>query len=242
MIGFCAKTTTSERTRELEHVPFCPKVQIAMSTTAPAFTPIGVARPAAPFLLGFDCLATKTAAMLADAKARGLSWCGCYLETLKAPERDLIFSYELAIALLTEADTFDVLTASIGTAKGLLAAGLARDLGAPLGVHVTIDFEKPKAGSDPAGYLNAKSDSLESGGYPACLYAGLPEPLSSSALYNTHPRRYWKGGGAVPEPQCGWCVVQLEPLQGLTLGGVPVDMDVMKQDYAGRVLTLWYPG
>ena len=213
-----------------------------MSTSAPVpFTPIGVARDAAPYLLGFDCLVPKTAAMLADAKARGLSWCGCYLETLNASQRDLVFSYDMAIALLTEADTFDVLTATIGTAKGLLAAKAARALAAPLGVHVTIDYEDPKAGSQSAAYINAKSDSLEAGGYPACFYAGEPDPLTAAATYNTHPRRYWKGGGAVPEPQCGWCVLQLEPLQGLELGGVAVDVDVTKADYEGRVLTLWYP-
>lgn len=180
--------------------------------------------------------------MLAQAVALGHKWCGQYVETLAANPGTVqrIFSHGLAIALLTEADTFDVLTAAIGTARGLLSAQAARGLGAPVGVHMTIDFEEPKAGSQPAPYLDARSDAQEGQGYPACLYAGLPEPLTGSGLYNTHPRRYWKGGGKVPEPDCGWCVVQLEPLEGLLLAGVAVDMDVTKEDYEGRVLTLWF--
>jgi hypothetical protein len=201
----------------------------------------GVARACAPFLLGFDVLEPVTEPMLQAATARGFQWIGRYLETLKPAERDLIFRYGFGIAPLLEAMTVQVLTAATGSARGELADAQASAIGTPLGVHVTIDLELPRAGSDVLGHVDALADRILSGRRGAALYVGVPQPLDGANLFAARPNRYWRGAGDVPEPACGWAALQLEPLEGVVLAGTKVDVDVSQADRFSRVLTMWWP-
>lgn len=201
---------------------------------------VGTARPLAPFQLGFDVLSPVTEAMLQEATARGMTWVGRYLNVLSPSEVTLLFDYGMGILPYTEAMTSAPLTDATGRSYGKACAAHAATLGIPEGVHVAIDLEAPAEGSDAAHHVNAMSEILRGQGRPSALYVGVPQPLSGPELFRLAPNRYIKGGGAAAEPPCGWSAIQLEPLEGLTLAGVKVDVEVSKFDYLGRALMLWW--
>lgn len=201
----------------------------------------GVARQIPPFSLGFDCLAPCSNAVARRAKASGFSWIGRYLDNLTIQERGGIFDAGLAIVPVSVAVTHAVLTADLGAHRGAELGREAVALGCPPGVHLFLDLESTMAGSDCAGYINAASEAIAAAGYAAGLYAGMPQPLSGSELYELAPTRYWRGGGAVPEPQCGFCVLQLPPLDQVMFEGQRVDVDIVCCDFKGRTPIGWYP-
>lgn len=209
---------------------------------------VGVARVATPYMLGFDCLTEVTDAMLAEAGSYRFEWVGRYLEILTIAERNRIFAAGLAIAPLTEATTKDVLTATTGTVRGVQTRDRASSLAMPPAVSIVIDFEDPMAGSNVPAHVNAMAAEIRGGHYGAALYLGEPEPLTSAEVFALSPFPYWKGAGrlvdasgGLVEPACGWACLQLSPLEGATLAGVPVDVNVTQRDYKGRSLVLWWP-
>lgn len=124
-------------------------------------------------------------------------------------------------------------------------------LGVPKGVTVWLDLEGLNAfKSDPvilAGKINLWADKVNAAGYVAGLYVGVPQPFTSDELYALHVKRYWRGQGSVrdrfnalAEPtKCGWCMTQTFP--SVVRAGVLVDVDIIGQDYQGRVPT-WLLG
>jgi hypothetical protein len=209
---------------------------------------VGVARAAAPFLLGFDVLAPPTEGMLQAATARGMRFCGAYLDTLTAATRDRIFHYGFGILPYTAALVHEPLSILTGRARGVWANERAAALEMPTSVHVGIDLELPAAGSDCGGHVDAMAVTLQAAQRGAALYVGVPQPLTGRQLFALLPDRYIKGAGRVvdaadnlAEPGCGWAALQLEPVEGLLLAGVKVDVEVTKIDYEGRALVLWWP-
>lgn len=211
---------------------------------------IGVARALPPFWLGFDCLGEITDAMLDEAPTHNFKWCARYLENLTPAERDRIFARGLGILPLTEATVKEPLTAGTGLQRGAQTITHARALEMPPGPHIVIDFEAPAAGSDAPAHINnmAAIFTAPGAGFGAALYVAVPQTLGSGELFSLKTNRYIKGGGRIvdrfgnlAEPQCGWCAVQLEPLEGIKLAGKPVDVQISKLDYLGRGLTLWWP-
>ncbi len=83
------------------------------------------------------------------------------------------------------------------------------------------------ASRDPAGYVGAG--------------AGLTAAEWSQTLVD----RYMRSCSYVPEPVEGFSCEQLSPgnthVHGVTNPTLLVDYDVMRQDYRGRVMTLWAP-
>jgi hypothetical protein len=212
-------------------------------------TPVGVARALPPFWLGFDCEEPATDAMIADAVSRGFRFVGRYVNNLDAAERDRIFAQGLGILPYTFAFVTEPMSAATGELYGgHMASVCIGALSMPPTVHVAIDLEKPAAGSLVAPHVNAFSRKLEDVGLGPALYVGVPQPATSVELFRMIPNRYIKGGGrivdaggALAEPACGWCCIQLEPLDLYELGGVRVDVEVSKLDYEDRALTLWWP-
>lgn len=204
-------------------------------------TPIGVARPPPLFSLGFDILGPVSGAMIQDAKLAGYRWIGRYLHNLTPAEVSLIFAQKMGIAPLTFAPTTVVLNASTGVTYGTQAVHQARNLSVPPTVDITADYESPMAGSDGGAHLASFWQQLVGNGYGDCLYVGGPEDLNSAQLMALPFTGYWKGGGWVPEPSCGWKNIQLEPLEGVTFGGVKCDSDIAKADYKGRRAMMWWP-
>lgn len=118
-------------------------------------------------------------------------------------------------------------------------------LGLPKGTTVFLDLEGMAAyKTNPAELIakvNAWADAVTSAGYVAGLYVGVPQPLTSEELYALRVQRYWRGQGSVrdrnnalAEPSgCGWCMTQMYPSH--FRGGVWVDVNMVGQDYKGRV-------
>jgi hypothetical protein len=179
--------------------------------------------------------------MLQDAKLAGFKWVGRYLHNLTAQEVSIIFAMKLGIAPLTFAPTAVVLTASTGVQYGTQAVHQARGLQIPPKVDITVDYESPMAGSDGPAHLTGFWQQLVGNGYGDCLYVGGPEDLNAGQLMAQPFTGYWKGGGQVPEPACGWKNIQLEPLEGVTFGGAKCDANVSKSDYRGRAYQMWWP-
>lgn len=200
---------------------------------------VGVARPAPLFGLGFDCYAPVTGAICQDAKLAGFKYVGRYLHNLTSQERDVIFANGLAIWLLTYAPTSEVLNASTGVKYGTQTAHQAISLSTPPSVDVTIDFESPMIGSDGPAHINAYAHTLMSANYGAPLYVGGPEPLNGAQLYSLAVHPYVRGGGMMPEPACGWAIIQLTPLDQ-DMFGTRVDVSIACADYRGRRVTMWY--
>jgi hypothetical protein len=202
---------------------------------------VGVARACPPFTLGFDVFEPVTEVMLQEATAKGLKFAGRYLENLTVAEVGLLFRYGFGILPYTEAMTKTPLSVATGLARGELACAQGDGVGCPPLVHIGIDLELPAEGSDCEGHIDAMSDALLAKNRGAALYVGDPQPLTGSQLFQRRPNRYIKGGGRVAEPLCGWAALQLEPLEGMILAGVKVDVEVSKLDYQGRALVLWWP-
>lgn len=201
----------------------------------------GIARPVVPFSLGFDCLAPVSNQVARIAKADGFIWVGRYLENLTIAERDGIFDAGLGIALLTEAITGTVLNAGTGAQQGHAAVLQAVHLAVPPAVHITGDNENPHTGSDVSAHSNAFVEAVRAGGYDGAMYVGAPQTLNAVQLYMCLADRYWRSGSLVPEPACGWCIIQLSPLDRTMFGGQRVDVDITCLDFRGRAMVMWWP-
>lgn len=131
-----------------------------------------------------------------------------------------------------------------GHYDGPAAVAQAKALGLPSGTSVFLDVEGDTAmglaDGELIGKINGWADAVAGAAYLPGLYVGVPQPLTSAALYGTRVVRYWRGqgsirdrSGALAEPTCGWCMTQMWPSQ--TCGGILVDWNIVGQDYHGRV-------
>jgi hypothetical protein len=201
----------------------------------------GVARPALPFALGFDCYEPVSNQTARIAKADGFTWVGRYLENLTVAERDSIFGAGLGIALLTQATTDVALSAATGAQQGRAEVLRALKLAVPPSVHITGDNEAAFPGSDVPAHSDAFVSAVRAGGYDGAMYVGAPQTLDAAQLYACLADRYWRAGSLVPEPACGWCIIQLSPLDRTMFGGQRVDVDVTCLDFRGRAMVMWWP-
>lgn len=119
-----------------------------------------------------------------------------------------------------------------------------RALGIPSGVSTWLDVEGLKAfKTDPAKLAKSINDwcvPIVQGGWMPCGYFGNPQPFTSAQLHALQVVRYWKGQGrcvdktnALAEPINGWVLDQKWP--SVYRGGVLVDMNMVGQDYRGRL-------
>jgi hypothetical protein len=202
-------------------------------------TPIGVARTVPLFSLGFDSLAPVTGGICQDARLAGFKYVGRYLHNLTSQEVNVIFANKLAIWPLTFAPTQEPLNANTGVRYGVQAVHQANALGVPADVFVTIDFEAPAVGSNGPAHISAYARTLVGAGYGAALYVGGPEPLNGAQLYSLSVTRYIRAGSLIPEPPCGWSLIQLSPLDQ-PMFGTRVDVSVSCEDFHGRSMMMWY--
>ena len=204
-------------------------------------SPIGAARAAKPWMRIFDCLAPVAANTARMAKADGFDGVARYVETLTEGEIQGIFAAGLALVPLSEGVTGMELTAALG--KSIEEARVEKlvEFGCPGGVSFWTDHEDPKVGSDSVGYLTARANVKIGAGFRAGLYGGMPMDLTGIQLYRLPFTGYWRGGGAVPEPTCGWQIYQAPPLNQMMSWGQLVDVNFTMGDYKGRYPVLWYP-
>ncbi len=176
-----------------------------------------------------------TAAQAQALKASGIDAVYGYLGVINASRVGFILDARMAFLPVTLAAHYD----------GPTSVAQIHNLSMPPGVTVCLDVEGMAAfRSDPialTGAIDAWADAVDGAGFMSGGYFGSPQPFTSDEMWALHVKRYWRGQGrivdrhgALAEPsKSGWCVTQVYP--SVTRGGVLVDIDVIGQDYLGRV-------
>lgn len=211
----------------------------------------GAARTPRPFVLCADALAPVSDAAARALWALGVTVLGRYLETLTIEEAARHHAIGFSILPLTEGLETE-LTGDLGQRMGAGYVAKARALGIPQTVHLTLDHEA-NVSANAMTYLNNAAGQIFSGGYAAELYVGEGQALTARQLFSLRVNRYWRGGSAnIPEPECGFCMVQGYPLNqsiAALTGLLPnqpgasekFDLSFLAQDYRGRSPVLWAP-
>lgn len=189
-----------------------------------------VATPARPFSFGVDTITTITPQYAQWLKANGYSFVCRYLNALTPSEVLGIVMAGLAIIPCTYADRFDPAEAI----QGMNKAGL------PFGTTVFLDVEGLT--TPPADYiakLNTWFRAIRSAGFDPGMYVGAGALLHEDELGALACDRYWHSCSDVPRvtnkgTPIGYCMRQLRPPNTI-LNGVQVDIDVIEEDYRGRV-------
>lgn len=196
-------------------------------------------RPATFPSIGVDCVTALDAVRCAALRSAGVGFAVRYLGSLTVDEVGTILEAGLALMPVTYSRAPGwVPTHGMGTADGMqdLAHMQAAGLDAARDCTVWIDLEGC-AGSagDAAAWVTERSAVLHVAGYDVGLYVGAYQPLDGAQLYALPGvTKYWRSlSSGVPEPECGWCLIQLFPTT--TIGGTSVDVDVVQHDHKGRV-------
>lgn len=181
--------------------------------------------------MGVDTV-ENLAGYAAGLKAAGMSFCCRYLGSLTATEAAAIWAASLAIMPVTFGGWQP--TPGWGIAAGGMHVRQAMGAGIPAGTTIWLDLEADKA--DAASTIVGINDwagEVKAGGYDAGLYVGAGQPLNGQQLYALAVDRYWKSFSTVPQPTCGWSMIQL--YHTVTIAGANVDVDVLQYDYNGRL-------
>lgn len=116
----------------------------------------------------------------------------------------------------------------------------------PAGVTCWLDVEAI-ASMNPRELItriNAWGAAVEGAKGEPGIYVGPGCPLTSLELFHslTKIHRYWRCGakivdrnGQLAEPSCGFCMAQLYP--SITWGGIFSDLDIVQEDFLGRLPT-----
>jgi hypothetical protein len=177
-----------------------------------------------------------TPAQVAGLKKAGVDGVALYLGVASKVLVDACLAAGLLVMGVTLAARYD----------GKAAVRQAKAWGLPAGVTLFLDLEGKAAHETPPGEMIAKintwANDVAAAGYVPGLYVGVPQPLTSSEIYQLRVYRYWQGQGstrdrnnALAEPSCGWCMTQMWPSQ--TAAGVLLDWNMVGQDYKTRVPT-----
>lgn len=127
-------------------------------------------------------------------------------------------------------------SATLGEADATAAMRRLVSLSVPTeGLVDACDLEEAGAG-DLDGYVQAWCHVMGEQGRLAGGYIGAGLSRTSAQIYAWPFVRYWRACSIVPEPGCGWSLMQLYP-PNLTRGGLEVDIDVACQDWRGRSWT-----
>ncbi len=176
-----------------------------------------------------------TAAQAHALKAAGIDAVYGYLGVINAERVGFIVDAGMRVLPVTLAAHYD----------GPSSVAQLKALSMPSGVTTCLDVEGMTAfRSDPialAQAINLWADHVDGNGFMSGGYFGSPQPFTSDEMWKLHVKRYWRGQGRIvdrhgvlAEPtKSGWCVTQMYP--SVTRGGVLVDIDVIGQDYLGRV-------
>ena len=158
-----------------------------------------------------------------------------YLGSVNAAGLQEIAQSGLAVMVVTYADVWNP--------ESTVAELKAIDY--PAGCTVWLDVEGVNAtfgSSTLISNVNTWAAAVSAAGWQPGLYVGANALLTSSELTALAVVRYWRGmsrivdrNGALAEPASGFCCTQLYPTQ--TIAGVSVDVDVIGQDWQGRLPT-----
>jgi hypothetical protein len=185
-----------------------------------------------------DSVTLLTAATASALKASGIDGAFQYLGSITAQGVQDITAAGLGFMPVTYADQFN----------GPQAVAELQAIGYPTGGDVWLDVESIATTVTSAqliAWINIWAQAISSAGYVPCIYVGVGCLLTSEELYQLAVVRYWHGASdlrdrnnQITQPQCGWCVIQGNPT--VTWKGIPVevDIDIVFQDWEGR-LPMW---
>ncbi len=188
--------------------------------------------------MGADSLSYSQSGSVGQAcslKGAGIDFMYGYLGVINKPRVGYILDAGMAFMAVTLAGQYD----------GSRSVSQAQAIGMSPGSSVCLDVEGVVAyRSDPialATIVNEWADTIRAAGFSPGVYIGSPQPFTSQELWMLHVQRYWRGQGRIvdrhnslSEPwNCGWCCTQMYP--SVVRGGILVDIDVIGQDYLGRV-------
>lgn len=184
--------------------------------------------------LGFSQAGTATQAVA--LKASGIDGVFGYLGVINPARLKYVLDTGMSFMAVTLASGYD----------GATSVKQVQALGLPKGCTVWLDLEGKNAfAMDPKILIQKINDwatAIIAAGYEPGLYVGSPQPLTSSELYHLKVVRYWNALsresdrlGALAEPQCGWCVWQMNPSRVWRNSGVFVDINIVGADFQMRV-------
>jgi hypothetical protein len=192
----------------------------------------------APFpSLGADMVTVLDAVRCAALRGNGIAFVVRYLDSLTQGELETILASGLGCSFVSYAPPGGWIPSEIfGEQGGAQAVRELKALGVPQGATCWTDLEgvsedAPAANVEAWG--NARAGVIQAAGYDAGLYVGAGAGLTAEQLYALAFDRYWKSLSRVPEPECGWSLIQLYPTT--TIGGTAVDIDCVQKDYRGRL-------
>ncbi len=192
-------------------------------------------RSLSPGMRGIDTVASLSPEFCRSLRQAGYEFVGRYLDSLTLAELAGILGADLGLIGIRYAHAAGwVPSGSLGATDGAVTVNKARALGLPAGMAIACDLEgcaRTSAPTDVESYLGAWQAAVTGAGYVAMLYVGFEAVLSGVQLAAlpgfTH---YWRSCSAVPEPQVGYCLLQLRP-GNLQVLGLQVDVDVVEADW-----------
>lgn len=188
--------------------------------------------------MGFDTVSAFDDTQAAEFYRRGFRYHMGYLGSM-TPERLAIgFRNGLAFIPVTfsRAPDWPGATPSIelGQEDGNTDVAHLRELGIPLAATVITDLEGAPSRGNLAGWLDARSHVQSVALYDPGLYVGSGAGMSGQQLYlRPYIHNYMKSLSTVPEPVCGWNIIQL--YKTVTIADVEVDVQVIQYDYKNRL-------
>lgn len=202
-----------------------------------------LATPAKIGAKGFDTIASIDPVAAARLKKAGMDFAVRYLGSLTSKEIDGMNEAGLAVMPVTYGMKHGTqLTASLGTLYGQSTVIRCNQINIPKNTTIWLDLEDCFGEPDDImAFVNKWAEQVSQAGYMPGLYVGFGAKLTSEQLYSLAVVRYWQSlsketdaRGALAEPGCGWCMIQLYPANQ-DVAGVQVDFDVIQSDYKGRV-------
>jgi hypothetical protein len=185
--------------------------------------------------MGFDTVSVLNDAAAAALRAAGMRFAVRYLGSLKGDEVSSILKAGLALMPVTYSRASGwTPTGELGQEDGSSAVADAKAAGFPAGVTVWCDLEGCAGTVETtSAYVNAWAGVVRDAGFDPGLYVGSGQALDGAQLYALAVDRYWRSFSQVPDPTCGWSMIQL--YKTVTVAGTSVDVDVIQYDYRARL-------
>jgi hypothetical protein len=193
----------------------------------------------APFpALGIDTITNLDTVHATALKDAGFKFAIRYLGSVTAAELAILLDAGLSFMPVTYSRPGGwTPTAEMGTQDGQNDIQQLKALGILTGCTVWIDLEGVSLAT-PANivseWINNRAAVMKAAGFDVGVYVGVNDVLSGPQLYAIpNVNRYWKSASDVPTPTCGFCLLQLFPTT--TVAGISVDVNVVQQDWEGRL-------
>ena len=201
-----------------------------------------IVRPIPAGAAGVDLDSPVTPSIAAGFRQAGKSFVMRYATVVTASEIAACHAEGLGVGFISFGRQQDF-SATTGAQDAAAILTHLRSQGIPYtGATIGLDLETPKGATiaDVLAYERGFAGVIVNNGCTSGVYVGAGLGMSSAELYSMAATRYWKSGskiedfgGAIAEPQCGWCLTQVLPFDQ-PCGGALVDFDGAGQDFEGR--------